>query len=114
MDEWLSGFGSVLVVDLYAIRDRQGQRKYSKHLHQDLTIVLRNAEENPLVDLNAITTKGYMEYLMSLHRLRHGRLLGKSVHGDKYLALFYLFCLHYHCRFLKDSCVQLGNQLKGF
>ena len=40
-----------------------------------------------MVDLNAMTAKGYMEYLMSLRHPRHGGLLGKSAYGGK-LVLF--------------------------
>ena len=93
-NEWLSGFGSVVVVDLYAVRDGEGIRDRSKRLRRDLTILLRNAEENPLVDLNAMTAEGYMEYLMSLRHPRHGGLLGKSAYGGKRSPLFHLFCLH--------------------
>ena len=107
--DWLSGFGSVVVVNLSVIQNGEGQRNHSKHLCCDLTVLLQNAEANPLIDLDAVTADRYMEYLMSLRHPCHGGLLRKSAYGNKCSALFQFFCLHNHCGFSEEFCLQLGN-----
>ena len=42
-EDWLSGFGSVVVVYLFAMRNGEGQRDRSKRLCRDLIILLQNS-----------------------------------------------------------------------
>ena len=87
---------------------------FKARVQEALKVLLRNAREEPILHIAAITAEGFMEYIMSCHNAFNGRYLSKSAYGNHRAALFHIFRLHNCLGFPDAFRLELGNLYRGF
>lgn len=92
--QWLTDNCCQELQDLADPVEGEGVRTYQKRVKTRFESMLRNAFDVPIMHLNLITTKGFMEYITTLRNQTTGDYLSKSAYGSHCSALFHLFWLH--------------------
>ena len=82
---------------------------FKARVQEALKVLLRNAREEPILCIAAITAEGFMEYIMSCRNAFNGCYLSKSAYGNLRAALFHIFRLHNHLGFPDSFRLELGN-----
>ena len=114
--DWMTAYGSAQLTHLEQEAEGMRTRARREHVRVGLKELLRDAALNPIVDTEAITASGFMEYIEQCRNGRTGRRLSKSAYGNRRSALFDLFRWHNPASggYPEDFKRQLTNLYKGF
>jgi len=110
----LTVYGKDQLAAIQILRNGEQSRAFNARVRSEFKALLRNAHEEPIVNLDRITPDGYMEYLVSLHHLGRGGYLSKSSYGSKRAALYHLFRAHNRTGMPPEFCNQLAVLYRGF
>ena len=112
--EWLTHYGKGRLRNITRQRPGEAVRQRNKRVKLQVRALLREAENNPLIHLEAITAERFMNYVMSLRQIQNGGYLSKSAYGNKRSALFHLYRAHNKLGFPESFRLRLGNLYRGF
>ena len=80
----------------------------------DFLIHLRSSSEVPLLVLDRVTPKIFMQYLIKVKNRTNNSLLGRSAYNQRQSALFHVFRLHNNIGFEPTFKLKLGHLYAGW
>ena len=111
---WLQAVTLLRLDEIQTRAPNECVHAFKARVQEALKVLLRNAREEPILCIAAITAEGFIEYIMSRRNAFNGRYLSKSAYGNLRAALFHIFRLH-NCLGFPDSFhLELGNLYHGF
>ncbi len=113
-DDWLTDFGRESITALVVDREDETCHQHKARIHTGLQGLLRSAHLHPIVNLDKITSEGYMNYIVKLRHPGRGGYLSRSSYGNKRASLNHLFRVHNQVGIPPNFCKQLTNLFKGF
>ena len=111
---WLQAVALLRLDEIQTRGPNERVRAFKARVQEALKVLLRNAREEPILHIAAITAEGFMEYIMSRRNAFNGRYLLKSAYGNHRAALFHIFRLHNRLGFPDAFRLELGNLYRGF
>lgn len=111
---WLSEYGKAALSSLQVRGERESHRLHKYRIRHTMKSLLRECSTHPMINIDAVTPRGFMEYLLTLRHSSTGGYLSKSSYGNKRAALFHLFRLHNGMGYRDGFRLELANLFKGF
>ena len=112
--EWVTDYGKARLQYIFVERANERARARSKRIRLQMKVLLRQCEGSPIMEVDLIRPREYMDFVLSLRHNRHGGYLSKSAYGSKRSALYHLFRLHNQRGYTEEFKSKLGNLFRGF
>ena len=88
---WLQAVALLRLDEIQTRGPNERVRAFKARVQEALKVLLRNAREEPILHIAAITAEGFMEYIMSRRNAFNGRYLSKSAYETTELRCFIFF-----------------------
>jgi hypothetical protein len=111
---WLTEYGRTRLADISTRREDESLHSYRSRKAIDLKALLRDAYDQQVVLIDAVTPPRYMDYILSITGAGNIKYLSKSSYGNKRSALFHLFRMHNRTGYSTHFRLELTNLFKGF
>ena len=112
-NDWVTTYGNTKLAEVYVWKEDEGPRLYKTRTLIELKVLLRDAYDNNIIHLDAISPARYMDFVLTLTGCRGRKFLTPSAYNNKRSAFNHLFRLHNRVGFLEPFSVELGNLFKG-
>jgi hypothetical protein len=110
---WLTEYGGTRLAEIETRNEDESVRSFRSRRLVSLKALLRDAYDQHVVHVDAITPNRYMDYVLTISG-RQNRFLSPSAYGSKRAALYHLFRLHNRIGFPASFKLEIGNLYKGF
>ena len=111
---WVTEHGKGRLQYIFTRSEGESCRDHGTRLKDQMKVLLRQAVQDPVMNLDAITPQAYMVFVMGLRHGRTGGYLSKSAYNSKRSALYHLYRLHNKRGYSENFKSELGSLYRGF